>query len=256
MIILKSPVEIEKMRDAGAMAAEVLQILGAAISPGISTHELDEIAYDFIMKQGGRPSFKGYKGYPASICASVNEVVVHGIPSRKIKLQKGDIISIDVGVEYGGYHGDNAYTYQVGAVAPEVVRLLEVTQECLCNGIAQAVAGNRMGDISSAVQTTAEAAGFSVVRDLIGHGIGQSMHEPPDVPNFGPPNRGIRLKEGMTIAIEPMINQGTEEVTFGADGWTVRTADLKPSAHFEHTVAITKDGPQVLTLSGMRKVYT
>ena len=247
MIVLKSKHEIEIMRQAGRIAAEVLELMKTVIRPGISTKELDSRAEEYILSKGGKPSFKGYNGFPAALCTSVNEQVVHGIPGGRV-LHQGDIVSIDVGVLYEGYHADTAYTYPVGEVAPETLRLMEVTQQSLYAGIEKAVVGNRLGDIGSTVQQVAESAGFSVVRALVGHGVGQNLHESPEVPNYGTAGHGIRLREGMVIAIEPMINMGVYEVRQLKDGWTIVTLDKKPSAHFEHTVAITAQGPQILTV--------
>ena len=246
MITLKSTHEIQLLRRAGAVAAQVLELMKDVVKPGISTKELDTIAEEYILSKGGIPSFKGYEGYPASICTSVNCEVVHGIPGKRI-LKDGDIISIDVGVQLDGYHGDTARTYAVGNVEPETLRLMRVTEKCLYEGIKMAVPGNRIGDIGHAVQQLAEGEGFSVVRALVGHGVGQNMHEPPEVPNFGKPGHGVRLREGMVIAIEPMINLGTYDVVVLDDDWTVEASDGKPSAHYEHTIAILKDGPMILT---------
>jgi methionyl aminopeptidase len=246
MIILKSEREIKYMRDAGRIVAETLQEVKKAIRPEITTLELDQIAEDYIKSCGARPTFKGYHGFPGNICASVNEQVVHGIPGVK-KLKNGDTVSIDIGAVINGYHGDSALTFPVGDIDIEVRNLLNVTQESLDKGIEQAVAGNRLSDISHAVQTHAEKHGYGVVRDYVGHGIGRNMHEDPQIPNYGIPGHGPRLKPGMALAIEPMINLGTHAVNVLNDGWTVVTADGKPSAHFEHTIAITPDGPEILT---------
>ena len=247
MIILKSANEIARMRDAGRIAAQAHELLRKMVAPGITTAELDQAADEFIRQAGGIPTFHGYRGFPASICTSVNEVIVHGIPGKQV-LQDGDIISIDLGVTYQGYVADVAYTWPVGNVSEEARRLLQVTEESLYKGIEQAVAGKRVGDIGHAVQTHAERAGFSVVREFVGHGVGQSMHEAPQVPNFGAAGRGPKLKIGMVLAIEPMINCGVWQTVTDDDGWTVRTKDGKWSAHFEHTVAITENGPQILTI--------
>lgn len=246
MIILKSDRELAYMRDAGRIVAKTIDELKKTVSPGVTTLELDRVAEDFITRCGAKPSFKGYQGFPASICTSVNEEVVHGIPGLR-KLRDGDIISIDIGAEINGYHGDAAVTIPLGEIDGEVQRLLQVTEEALMAGIAQAKSGNRLSDISHAVQTHVEKNGFSVVRDYVGHGIGRQMHEEPQIPNFGPPGRGPRLKPGMTLAIEPMVNKGTFEVRTLEDNWTVVTKDLQPSAHFEHTVAVTERGPEILT---------
>ncbi|MGB9886570.1 MAG: type I methionyl aminopeptidase [Moorellales bacterium] len=247
MIILKSDRELALMREAGRIVAEVLAQLEKMVQPGITTRELDRAAESLILKRGAYPSFKGYRGFPASICASVNQEVVHGLPGLR-KLVEGDIISIDIGAEFQGYHGDAAITLPVGRVAPEVERLLRVTREALWLGIEQARVGRRLSDISHAIQSHVEGNGFSVVREFVGHGIGRAMHEEPQVPNYGRPGRGPRLMPGMTLAIEPMVNLGGPEVMVLADGWTVVTRDGSYSAHFEHTVAVTEDGPQVLTL--------
>lgn len=249
MIRLKSPDEIEKMRRAGRVVAQTLEALTAAIRPDkTSGEQLDALAEKLIHEAGGVPSFKGYRGYPSSICLSVNEQVVHGIPGKRV-LQSGDIASIDLGVILDGYHGDSAITVAVGKADPEVERLLRVTRESLMAGIAKAAAGNHLQDIGAEVQRHAEQNGFSVVRELVGHGIGRDLHEDPQVPNYGKAGMGLLLAQGMTLAIEPMVNQGTHRVNSLKDGWTVVTADGKLSAHFEHTVAITQNGPDVLTLS-------
>jgi methionyl aminopeptidase len=246
MIMIKSQRELRYMRDAGRVVAGVLGELSRAIKPGVTTAELDRLAEDFILARGARPAFKGLYGFPASICTSVNEQVVHGIPGLR-KLESGDIISIDVGAEINGYFGDGAATFPVGEVSPEAKKLLAVTEEALYEGIRFARQGNRLSDISHAVQSYVEKHGFSVVREYVGHGIGRSMHEEPQVPNFGKPGRGPRLKAGMTLAIEPMVNAGTHEVRTLGDNWTVVTGDSRLSAHFEHTVAITDDEPEILT---------
>ncbi|MGI6129292.1 MAG: type I methionyl aminopeptidase [bacterium] len=246
MIILKSPSQIECMRRAGRLTALAVAELKKAIRPGITTGELDALAEDFITSRGGIPSFKGYQGFPASICTSINNEVVHGIPGLR-EVKTGDIISIDVGVTYDGYVGDSAFTAAVGEVSDEAMHLLHVTEEALYKGIAQAVVGGRLTDIGHAVENHAKSGGCAVVRDYVGHGIGARMHEDPLVPNFGPPGRGPRLMEGMALAIEPMVNLGSHEVRSLPDGWTVVTADGSLSAHFEHTVVITADGPEILT---------
>lgn len=246
MIILKSAHEIEVMKEAGRILAEVLKALEEAVVPGISTLELDAIAAQLIEQAGCKASFLNYNGYPNTLCISVNEEVVHGIPDHRV-LREGDIVSIDGGVIYRGYHSDSAKTFPVGSISQEKKKLLQVTEECLYRGIEQAVEGNRLSDISHAIQKHAELHGYSVVRDLVGHGIGQSLHEDPEIPNFGPPNRGPRLQKGMTLAIEPMINLGDYPVEVLANGWTIVTKDKKPSAHFEHTIAITDDGPLILS---------
>ncbi|HDH10144.1 MAG TPA: type I methionyl aminopeptidase [Chloroflexi bacterium] len=247
MIILKSPRELALMRRAGRIVARVLDRFREVVRPGITTAELEEVALQIIEREGGIPSFKGYRGYPAAICASINEEVVHGIPSPKRVLKEGDIVSLDVGAIYKGYHGDAAITLPVGAVSEEVQRLLEVTQGALHAGIAQAHPGNRLGDISAAIQRYVESRGFNVVREYTGHGIGQEMHEEPQIPNFGPPNRGPRLRPGMTMALEPMVTAGDWRTRTLSDGWTVVTADGSLSAHFEHTIAITDGEPEILT---------
>lgn len=246
MIVSKSKTELELMREAGKIVALTHRLLAENIRPGISTKELDSLAEDFIRKQGAVPSFKGYHGYPASICTSVNEELVHGIPGSRI-LKDGDIISIDIGAQIHGFHGDSAWTYPVGNISEEAVQLLRVTEESLYKGIEQVREGNRLSDIGHAIQKHVEAAGFAVVRDYVGHGIGRQMHEDPQVPNYGPPGRGPRLKVGMTLAIEPMVNAATYHCKTLADNWTVVTADGNLAAHFEHTVALTEDGPEILT---------
>lgn len=246
MITLKTARELDCMRDAGRIVAKTLQEMEKAVAPDVTTKELDSKAEDFIRAQGAEPSFKGYNGYPASICASVNEQVVHGIPGIR-QLKNGDIISIDVGAYVKGYHGDAAITLPVGDVDEELVRLLDVTRRSLELGIDQSRKGNRLFDISHTIQTYVESNGFSVVRQYVGHGIGKDMHEEPQIPNFGPAGRGPRLQPGMTLAIEPMVNVGTFEVETKEDHWTVVTKDAKPSAHFEHTIAVTDRGPEILT---------
>ena len=246
MVILKSPREIEKMRKSNALVAAILEELGKKIRPGVRTIELDRLSEAMALKKGARPAFKGYRGYPYSLCTSVNSEVVHGMPSER-ELKEGDIVSLDFGVLHDGYYGDAAVTVPVGEISPEARRLLRVTEEALYRGISAARAGNRIGDISAAIQGHVEAAGFSVVRDLVGHGIGKSLHEDPQVPNYGSSGRGIELKPGMVFAIEPMVNEGTYRVDVLRDGWTVVTADGKLSAHFEHSVAITENGPVILS---------
>ena len=247
MIIIKSSREIEQLRKPSAIVAEVLQRLRKAVVPGVTTRELDQITEDVILARGAIPAFKGYRGYPASLCASINEQVVHGIPSQR-RLEQGDIVSLDVGASLNGYFGDAAITLPVGTVEPEAERLLKVTEQALTLGIEQARKGNRLFDISFAVQSWVESHGFSVVRDFVGHGIGKSLHEEPQIPNFGAPHQGPRLEEGMVLALEPMVNEGTYEVKILSDGWTVVTADRKRSAHFEHTIAVTDSDPEILTL--------
>jgi methionyl aminopeptidase len=248
VVTLKSTVEIERMRASGRVVAEVLEALGERIRPGVTTAELDELAESIIRRQrGARPAFKGYGGFPATICASINDEVVHGIPSKTRRLAEGDIIGIDVGVLLEGYHADAARTFPVGNVSPEADDLLRVTRDALEAGIAAARPGGHLGDISAAIQDVVEAAGFSVVRELVGHGIGQYLHEDPQVPNFGSVGRGLSLDPGLVIAIEPMVNSGECGVRTLEDAWTIVTADGTLSAHFEHTVAITPIGPEVLT---------
>lgn len=246
MITVKSKQELAYMREAGRIVALTFAELGKVIKPGITTGELNALAENFILARGGRPAFKGLYGFPASICTSVNEEVVHGIPGLR-KLLNGDIISIDIGVEINGYFGDGAVTFAVGEISTEAKRLLQVTEGALYAGIARACLGYRLSDISHAIQAYAENHGYNVVRDYVGHGIGRNMHEEPQVPNFGRPGRGPRLRTGMTLAIEPMINMGTHEVCLLPDNWTVVTKDAGLSAHFEHTVAITNGEPEILT---------
>lgn len=247
-VIKKSPAEIEAMKISGCLSAAVLREVGARCVPGVSTLELDEFAEHYIRSHGGTPTFKGYGGYPGSICASINEQVVHGIPSSKVKLKSGDIISIDVGATVDGWAGDNAWTFAVGKIAPEKKKLLEVTEKCMWAGISAARVGNRLGDIGHAVQSVAKQAGFGVVRDYTGHGIGRAMHESPNVPNFGMRHVGMKLEEGMVLAIEPMITMGTHKTRVMGDGWLVVTQDGKSAAHFEKTVAITADGPVLVSV--------
>jgi len=248
MIMLKSKRELEIMRDASRIVHEVLQELKASCRPGLQTAELDRIAETKTRALGAEPAFKGYRGFPRSLCASVNQEVVHGIPGKR-ELAEGDIIGLDFGVLYNGYYGDAAVTVSIGQIAPEVEKLLRVTEESLYLGIEQMLPGNHLSDISRAIQTHAEGNGFSVVKELGGHGIGQRLHEDPMVLNYVVNGRGIRLKPGLVLAIEPMVNLGTDRVKILADGWTVVTMDGKPSAHFEHTVAITDQGPEILTKS-------
>ncbi len=240
---------MDKMRVAGALVGNTLKHIESLIAVGVSTYELDREAEDFIRKNGGVPSFLNYDGFPASICTSVNEQVVHGIPSKKVRLKDGDIISVDCGAIVEGYHGDAARTFLVGSVASEIQKLVEVTRECFYKGIEQAVEGNHICDIGRAVEAHAREYGYGVVRDMVGHGIGTHMHEPPEVPNFTDPRmgRGVRLYAGMTIAVEPMINLGTWRIVIADDGWTCTTADGKPSAHYENTIIITKNSAEVLT---------
>ncbi len=246
MIPLKSLMELEKLRISNQIVAEVLQALSKIVAPGITTAELDAEAEKLILFKGGNPSFKGYLGYPNTLCASVNSEVVHGIPSKR-KLKDGDIISLDVGVVVDGYYGDAAVTLPVGEISPQARKLLQVTERALTAGIEQMQVGKRIGDISWAIQSLAEKSGFSVVKAFVGHGIGRRQHEEPQVPNYGLPGRGYKLKPGMVLAIEPMINLGTSAVKILSDQWTAVTRDNKLSAHFEHTVAVTFDGPQILS---------
>ena len=250
MIHLKTDEEIELLRENNILVSKTLAEVGRHIKPGVTTKELDKIADDFIRSHGATPAFLGYGGYPATACISVNEQVVHGIPSDYV-IKEGDIVSVDLGTFMKGFVGDSAYTFAVGEVSDEVKRLLEVTKEALYKGTAQAKAGNRVGDISAAVQDYAESFGYGVVRELEGHGLGRKMHEAPGVPNYGLRGRGPLLKEGMVICIEPMITMGSRSVVFERDGWTVRTRDRRPAAHFEFAVAIRKNGPDVLTDFGI-----
>lgn len=246
MVKPKTEEEIELMRENAIIVSKALAVVGRAVAPGVTTKELNRLAETFIRDNGAIPSFLGYDGFPAALCMSVNDTVVHGFPSG-YALKEGDIVSVDCGTLYKGYNGDSAYTFPVGEVSAEVARLLKVTKESLFKGIAQAVDGNRTGDIGHAVQSYCEAAGFSVVRELEGHGIGRQMHENPGVPNFGHQGRGSRLSSGMTICIEPMINAGVRGVYLAKNGWEVRTADRKPSAHYELTVVVRKGKPEILS---------
>lgn len=248
MIELKNPAQIERMRKAGKIVGDTLALMRETVRPGITTGELDRIAEEYILKCGAIPTFKGYNGFPSALCTSVNEEVVHGFPGLRT-LQSGDIISIDCGATFDGYVGDSAITLAVGEISEDLQKLLRVTEEALMLGIPQAIKGNRLHDISHAIQSHVEAHGLSVVRDYVGHGIGRAMHEDPQIPNYGKPGRGPRLEIGMVLAIEPMINLGTYEVRTLSDHWTVVTKDGKASAHFEHTVAITENGPEILTRS-------
>ncbi len=247
MILLKSPVEIEMMREAGRVTAVALRLVGEAVRPGVTTKALDVIAEEYIRSQGATPAFLGYHGFPATLCTSVNEQVVHGIPGNRA-LKEGDILSVDCGAIVDGYFGDSAMTFPVGTVSAEAQALMDATQRSLVAGIATMRPNMRLYDIGSAVQQVAEGAGFSVVREYVGHGIGRSMHEEPQVPNFGQAGRGAQLKPGMVFAVEPMINAGGYETRSLDDGWTVVTADGSLSAHFEHTIAVTEDGPEILTV--------
>ncbi|MBQ1452261.1 MAG: type I methionyl aminopeptidase [Clostridia bacterium] len=247
MIVLKTSKELELMRVACRISAEALQVAGEAVRPGISTWEIDKIAHDYIISQGAEPNFLGLYGFPGTACISINDEVIHGIPSKSRILKEGDIVSIDLGAKIHGFNGDNAATFAVGTISDEARRLLDTTRESLTEGIKAAVAGGRVGDIGHAVQTYCESRGYGVVREYEGHGVGTKLHEEPGVPNFGTAGRGIRLLPGMTIAIEPMINAGTHRVKQMSDGWTVKTADGALSAHFENTIAITEHGPVILT---------
>ena len=251
MIIRKSEQEIEAMARAGRVVAETLALLGENLRTGVTTRELDEIAEEYIRSQGGAPTFKGYHGFPASICTSPNSMVVHGIPGD-YRVEDGDLLSVDVGVTLDGFVADSAYTFSVGSISDETQRLLDVGRAALEAGISEARSGNHVGDISAAVQRTVEEAGFSVVKSLVGHGIGRSMHEEPQIPNWGEPGRGPLLAPGMTLAIEPMINAGSAEVFVADDRWSISTDDGSLSAHFEHTVAVTDGRPRILTLAGVR----
>lgn len=248
MIVLKTGRELDLMRQAGRISAKALKLAGEAVEPGVSTEEIDRAVRQYIESEGATPSFLGYGGYPASACISVNNVVIHGIPHKDQILKQGDIVSIDIGAQFQGFHGDNAWTFPCGQVSEEAAALMDATRESLFKGIEQAKAGARIGDIASAVQQYVEARGYSVVRDFVGHGVGAKLHEDPSVPNFGTPGRGVRLLPGMTIAIEPMVNAGGYGVKILHDEWTTVTTDGKLSAHFEHSVAITPDGPVILTL--------
>jgi methionyl aminopeptidase len=251
MIIRKSEQEIEAMARAGRVVADTLVLIGESLRPGVTTQELDELAEEHIRSQGGAPTFKGYHGFPASICTSPNSMVVHGIPGE-YRVGDGDLLSVDVGVTLDGFVADSAYTFSVGTISDETQRLLDVGQAALEAGISEARPGNHVGDISAAVQRTVEEAGFSVVKSLVGHGVGRSMHEEPQIPNWGEPGRGPLLESGMTLAIEPMINAGSAEVFVADDRWSISTDDGSLSAHFEHTVAVTDAGPRILTLAGVR----
>ena len=248
MITIKTPFEIALMRESGKLTRDVLELAGRSIRPGMTTKELDKIAHDFIRDNGAYPSFLGYGGYPASTCISINDMVVHGIPSDDIIIREGDIVSVDVGTILNGWQGDAARTFAVGEISEEKKKLVKVTEECFFKAVENLKSGTPLGDIGYNVQTHAEANGFSVVRALVGHGIGREMHEDPSVPNYGKKGTGIRLKAGMVIAIEPMINAGVYQVDFMSDGWGVKTRDRRPSAHYENTVAILEDGVEILTL--------
>ena len=249
MIVLKTGRELKVMREACRISAGALKLVGSAVEPGVTTAELDRLAEEYIRSEGAVPNFKNYEGYPATACISINNEVIHGIPSKSRKIVSGDIVSVDLGAMFEGYHGDNAATFACGDVSPEAKRLMDTTRESLYEGIKAARVGGRIGDISSAVQQYVEARGFSVVRQFVGHGIGTKLHEAPEVPNFGTAGRGIRLMPGMTLAIEPMVNAGSFDVKILSDGWTVLTRDGSLSAHFEHTIVITPDGPQIMTIA-------
>ena len=247
MIIIKSPADMKKLNNACILSADVLQYAGKQINAGMSTLELDKLIYDYITAHGAKPSFLGLYGFPGSACISVNDELIHGIPSKKTIIRSGDIVTVDVGAHIGGYHGDNAFTFKVGAVDPATDKLLRVTYECLQLGIAAAQPGKRVGDIGYAVQKHAEENGYSIVREYVGHGVGRELHEEPEVPNYGKAGHGARLVPGMTIAIEPMLNEGTAKVKTMPNDWTVVTADGKMCAHYENTIAITANGPVILT---------
>jgi methionyl aminopeptidase len=247
MIAIKNSRELQAMREACIISARALQVGGKAVEPGVTTEEIDREIRRFIERQGAKPNFLGYGGFPGSACISINDTVIHGIPGKRV-IKAGDIVSIDVGAFYNGFNGDNAATFVAGSVSSEAQALMDATRESLYEGIKAAQAGNRIGDIGAAVQRYVEVRGYSVVRQFVGHGVGVNLHEDPSVPNFGTPGRGPRLLPGMTLAIEPMINAGTHEVEILSDGWTTVTKDGKLSAHFEHTIAITPDGPVILTL--------
>ncbi len=248
MIIIKSPEELECMRASGRIAARVRDALVKRVAPGVTTGELDDYARELMAKAGARSAFLGYRGFPGNICASVNNVVVHGIPGRQ-RIAVGDVVSLDVGVVFEGFVGDTAATVLVGVTDPNVIRLVRVAEQALERGISKAVAGGRLSDISHAIEQVVVDAGFSVVREFVGHGVGRSMHEDPQIPNYGPPGKGPKLKSGMTLAIEPMVNMGVADVEVLADGWTVTTKDRRPSAHVEHTVAVLEGRAEILTLS-------
>jgi len=246
MIIIKSPREIEQIRKSSKILIETFRLVDNIIEAGIETKKIDNEVEKFIRSHGAKPAFKGYRGFPASACISIDEQVVHGIPNKR-KLVSGQIVGVDIGVEYNNYFSDAAKTYVIGEIPASIQKLIDTTKEALNRGIQQAKVGNRLSDISYAVQKIVEASGFSVVRDLVGHGVGKDLHEDPQIPNYGKPNHGPRLKEGMVLAIEPMVNMGVHKVIFEEDEWTVKTADGLPSAHFEHTIAITNNGVEILT---------
>lgn len=247
-VVLKTARELAIMKEACVISAQALKLIGTAVEPGVSTLELDQLAEKYILSKGARPNFKGLYGFPATACISINNEVIHGIPAKNRILKSGDIVSVDLGAEFEGYNGDNAATFACGDVSPEAKRLMDVTRESLYEGISKALPGNRVGDISAAVQQYVESRGYSVVRQYVGHGVGTSLHEAPEIPNYGVSGRGVRLVPGMTIAIEPMVNAGSFGVKVMPDGWTVLTQDGSLSAHFEHTIAITADGPKIMTI--------
>ena len=247
MIVLKTTRELSLMKEACRISAGALRVAGEAVKPGVSTWEIDQIAYEYIKSQGAEPNFLHLYGFPATACISINDEIIHGIPSKERILKEGDIVSIDLGAKIHGYNGDNAATFACGKISEQAQRLMDTTKESLYKAIEMAVPGNKIGDIASAVQVYCEQRGYGVVREYTGHGVGRELHEDPSVPNYGKAGRGVRLLPGMTLAIEPMINEGTAAIRQMSDGWTVKTADHKLSAHFEHTVAITNDGPVILT---------
>ena len=247
MIVLKTTRELTLMKEACRISAGALRVAGEAVKPGVSTWEIDQIAYEYIKSQGAEPNFLHLYGFPATACISINDEIIHGIPSKERILKEGDIVSIDLGAKIHGYNGDNAATFACGKISEQAQRLMDTTKESLYRAIEMAVPGNKIGDIASAVQVYCEQRGYGVVREYTGHGVGRELHEDPSVPNYGKAGRGVRLLPGMTLAIEPMINEGTAAIRQMSDGWTVKTADHKLSAHFEHTVAITNDGPVILT---------
>ena len=246
MIIIKSPREVDLIRNSCRIVVKTFELVSSLLKPGVKTIDIDEAVTEYIQSQGAQPAFKGYRGYPASVCVSIDDQVVHGIPDER-RFESGQIVGIDIGVELDEYFGDAARTFPIGEISPDKQKLLKVTEEALHKGIENAVEGNRLSDISHAVQKHVESANFSVVRDLVGHGIGRKLHEDPQVPNYGKPNHGPRLKEGMVLAIEPMVNFGGYQVRTADDNWTVYTQDGSPSAHFEHTIVITSDKPEILT---------
>ena len=250
MIVLRTARELELIRKACIISAEALQVAGEAVKPGVTTWEIDKIAYDYIKKQGAEPNFLNLYGFPATACISINDEVIHGIPSKKCVIKEGDIVSIDLGAKVDGYNGDNAATFAAGKISANAKRLCDVTEKSLYLGIEQAIAGNRIGDVAWAIQSYCEENGYGVIREYTGHGVGAKLHEDPSVPNFGTPGRGVRLLPGMVIAIEPMITEGSRAIKQLSDGWTVKTKDGKLAAHFEHTIAITPNGPQILTRLG------